>query len=158
MRWVKRAESPAALLRHFAGSRAGNAAVEFGLILPVVVVMLGGLIEFGLVANERTALETSARAGAQFALQQGFDQTGIQNTVTAASNVVVTAQDIVASQFYECSDSWGTTVAAGTQCASTAALAQFVTVRVTKSYTPFMPFLGFVVPTQLQGSATVRVP
>ena len=145
-------------LTRLISDRFGNVAVEFALILPVSVAMLAGLIEYGLAANVRTALENGARAGAQLALFQGFDLNGIKNAVTAATDVTLTSQDVNASEFYECDGAWGTAVAAGTACAGGATLAKFVTVTATKAYSPYFPLIDFILPSQLQGSATVRVP
>ena len=145
-------------LKRLVRDRRANTAVEFALILPVTVLMIAGLIEFGLVTNARTALENGARAGAQYALAQGFDLTAIQNTVIAATDVTLAAQDVGVSEFYECDGTWGTQVAADTQCTGGVPLAKFVMVTATQAYAPFFPLVDLVVPSQLQGSAIVRVP
>ncbi len=44
------------LFRRVARERTGAAAVEFAFILPVFVVMLGGLVEASLVFHAKTTL------------------------------------------------------------------------------------------------------
>ena len=43
----------------------GSAAVEFALVLPLVLVMALALVQVGLVARDRLVLEAASRAGAR---------------------------------------------------------------------------------------------
>jgi len=138
--------------------QSGNVAVEFALILPATVLMVSGLIEFGMAVNNGTSLENGARAGAQFALEQGLDTSGISAVVAGASNLDPATLDVASREFYECSGSWGTEVVADTDCGVDIPLATFIEVTVTQNYSAFFPFLSSMTPTQLAGSATVRVP
>ncbi len=138
--------------------RSGNVAVEFALILPTAVLMVAGLIEFGMAVNAATSLENGARAGAQFAYEQGLDTAGITDVVGGASNLDPATLNVASREFYECSGTWGTEVDATTNCGTGIPLAKFIEVRVTQPYTAFFPFLSSMTPTQMAGSATVRVP
>ncbi len=140
------------------GDQSGNVAVEFALVLPFTALMISGLIEFGMAVNNGTSLENGARSGAQFALEQGLDTAGIVATVAGASNLDPATLAVASQEFYECSDSWGTEVAAGTDCGVDIPLARFIRVTVTQNYSAFFPFLSSMTPTQMAGSATVRVP
>ncbi len=55
---------------------AGAAAVEFALVLPVLVLILGGIVEFGRAWNVRQVLTDAAREGARVAV--------VNNTMPAA--------------------------------------------------------------------------
>ena len=46
----------------------GAAAVEFALLLPLLVLLLFGMIEFGLAFNTRIQATNAARAGARMAV------------------------------------------------------------------------------------------
>ena len=138
--------------------QSGNVAVEFALILPATVLMVSGLIEFGMAVNNGTSLENGARSGAQFALEQGLDTAGITDVVAGASNLDPATLDVASREFYECSGTWGTEVASDTDCGVDIPLARFIEVTVTQDYAAFFPFLSSMTPTQMAGSATVRVP
>ena len=138
--------------------RRGNATVEFGLILPVAVLVIAGLIEFGIAAYDGTSLEDAARVGAQYAIQKGLDTTGIQTAVTGATKMTAATLNVTSQQFCECSGTWGTHVDCTTTCSGNVPLAKFIQVSVTQTYTPIFPFFASVLPSQLHGQATVRVP
>jgi Flp pilus assembly protein TadG len=63
----------------------GAAAAEFGLILPVLLLILFGIIEFGRMWNVRQTLTDAAREGARVAAVGN----GIINPVTALQDSVV---------------------------------------------------------------------
>jgi len=140
-------------------SRRGNATVEFALILPVAVLLIAGLIEFGIAAYDGTSLEDAARVGAQYAIQKGLDSSGIQTAVTGATKMDPLTLNVTSQQFCECSGSWGTPVdCSTTTCSGNAPLAKFIQVTVAQNYTPVFPFFASMIPSQLHGQATVRVP
>jgi Flp pilus assembly protein TadG len=149
---------PVGAINSFITSRRGNAAVEFALILPVTTLLIAGLIEFGMAAYDGTSLEDAARVGAQYAIQKGLDTTGIQTVVTGATKMDPSTLNVTSQQFYECSGAWGTHVDPTTTCSGNAPLAKFIQVTVAQTYTPIFPFFASVVPCQLHGQATVRVP
>jgi TadE-like protein len=45
--------------------QVGSAAVEFALVLPLVLVMALALVQVGLLVRDRLLVESAARAGAQ---------------------------------------------------------------------------------------------
>jgi len=53
-------------VRH-AGDDGGAAAVEFALVLPLLVVLLLAIVEFGLVFNAQLGVTYAAREGARMA-------------------------------------------------------------------------------------------
>lgn len=52
-------------MRRIAQSERGMAAVEFGLIAPILVVFLGGFMEFAWVSSARSTLEAATMRGAR---------------------------------------------------------------------------------------------
>jgi Flp pilus assembly protein TadG len=74
-----------ALARHLRKEQ-GAAAVEFALILPILVILVFGIIEFGRAYNAQVSLTGAAREGARH-MAVTWDAAG----VTAAKSKVVAA-------------------------------------------------------------------
>lgn len=72
------------------GSERGAAAVEFALVLPILVLILFGVIEFGGVYNAQLMVTGAAREGAR-EMAVGGDPADAEATVVAA--VVVAGAD-----------------------------------------------------------------
>src|SRR3989338_7824363 len=75
-------------------STNGAAAVEFGLIAPVLMIMIFGIVDYGLAMVNKMELRGAARAGAQYALGDSSDTAAIIAAVVAASDVGITAGDV----------------------------------------------------------------
>jgi len=58
-------------LTSWAGDRRGIAAVEFALVAPVLLLLLGGVTDFGLVMVGKSQLANGLAQGVQYALLQG---------------------------------------------------------------------------------------
>lgn len=76
-----------------ARNRDGIAAVEFGLIAPIFVWLLGLLIDFAVAFNMQLQLASSVHAAAQVAFAQGqwVTRTTASSLITAVSTVATTA-------------------------------------------------------------------
>ncbi len=140
-------------------SRRGAVAVELALLSPVIMLMIVGAIDYGGALFERMRLESAARAGAQYALQNpgALDNTAaIEQAVRDASSLVdPLSVSVVPSVFCECPD--GTAVACGGTCGGGALLRTFVAVTVTENFSPMFSYPGIASPITLTGRATIRV-
>lgn len=143
-------------IRRFGADRSGSPAVEFALIMPFAVILLTGLLEFGMAVYQSDSLEAGARAGAQFALSEGLDATGIEDAVEAASNLDPASLSVASSQFCECAGASNSCVAACSP--ATTPLEKYISVTVDQTYEPMLGLVDFALPTTLHGEATVRVP
>jgi Flp pilus assembly protein TadG len=119
----------------------GAAAVEFGLILPLLLLLVGGAIDFGRLYYDVVVLSNAARDGARLAtMGTSYTTTDIQNRVVQAALPLAVSAPVV-----------GTCGAPGTG----------VTVTVTRA-TPFDWTLLGIVPgltaPVLQGRATMTCP
>lgn len=74
--------------RRFLGRR-GAAAVEFAIVAPVFLLLLGGIIEFGQAFRIQHALSTAARRGARSAVMSGSTCTGITDKVKSQCNKIL---------------------------------------------------------------------
>ena len=74
------------------GREVGAAAVEFGLLLPVFMMILGGIIDFGRMYNQQILLSNAARDGVrQVVVNQdpangGWSSTQIQSRISSAAS------------------------------------------------------------------------
>jgi Flp pilus assembly protein TadG len=146
-----------AAFREFGADRSGSPAVEFALVLPFAVILLTGLLEFGMALYQSDSLEAGARAGAQYALAKGLDSAGIESAVEAASNLDPGSLYVVSDEFCECAGTYYATCP--TACSpATTTLERYISVTVDQTYTPLLGLVDFAVPDTLHGEATVRVP
>ncbi len=144
-------------LRSFPRCQRGAAAIEFGLILPVLTIFLLGVIDGGLGVFRKMEVTSAARAGAQHAILSGYDNSGITSAVQAATNLGSAVQ-VQTSESCECWNSTPQLVetlgSCGDSCADTSnAKWKFVTVNTSYDHTPM--FLDTVL--SFSETATVRI-
>ena len=143
------------------GDDGGAAAVEFALIMPMLVLMLAGIADLGQMVYVRSVLESAARAGAQ----ASFADPSATATIEAAVQTAIAASGIAnvvtpsAAQACECSNGTAVDCTTGT-CAGT--VRHYVTVTATTTYTPMVNItnlpvgLGVDLTTPLTGSSVIR--
>jgi Flp pilus assembly protein TadG len=134
---------------------SANMAVEFAMLLPAVLLLLGGLIEFGSAMYASTALESAARAGAHYAFEKGLEKTGIEAAVKNASTYPPEKLTVASSMSCECG---GAPVSCTSECTGGYVPFKFVTVNVTAVNDPWFPVIEKVVPLTFSGRAVVQVP
>lgn len=121
-----------------ARSESGQALVEFALVAPLVLLLLLGVVQFGIAFNESITVADAARAGSRAAVVAGA-----ANATAAAKSAVVSA----AGNLDPSTLSAGTSVTVG---------GTDVTVRVTYPYS--IDLLGLVVKSGvLSSSITERL-
>ncbi len=64
----------------------GAAAVELAVVLPLLLTLVFGIIEFGWVFMVRETLTNSSREGARVAVLQGSTEQDIRDRVAASMN------------------------------------------------------------------------
>jgi Flp pilus assembly protein TadG len=134
-----------------ARSKGGAAAVEFALIVPVVLAALTGIVNYGLAMYNKMELVSAARAGAQQAIIDRTDTTAIKNAVVNSTNAGVTTSDVTTTESYLCAD--GTVVTLSTDtCVNNDPKQFYMTVTVNQNFTLLL--LGTTV--SLSGSVKVR--
>lgn len=142
-------------LARFLADARGNTAVEFALTAPMLVFMTLALWEFGNAVNERTQLETAARAGAQAAMSDPTDTSAIEQAVLDATGLTDADLTVTTTSACECSD--GTSVDCGTGTCAVGSVQTYMTVEVTKPYTLTVNSDALNGVITLTGRATVRV-
>jgi hypothetical protein len=129
----------------------GQGLVEFSLILPVVLLLILGIIEFGRLMITYTAISSASREGARFGAAVGNedfgilppfeDCVGIRDAVKTVSRAFMQIEDSMISIQYD--------KGPGTGIYSTCApsseeveLGDRIIVKITTTYEPLIP-LGF---------------
>ncbi|BBK31538.1 hypothetical protein STHU_21720 [Allostella humosa] len=134
----------------------GSSAVEFAIIAPVLIVVLGGLADLAIALHRTIGLENAARAGAQHAMSFPDDAPGIAAATVAALGGTVGAVSVAAAHCV-CPGTSGPSVSCdGTPC-SGAAAGRYVSVSVTASAETIFGLAAIVLPSSFTGSAVARV-
>jgi len=64
-------------------SQAGAELVEFALVLPMMLLIFGGIVDFGLLLQRQQVVTNAAREGARIAVLPGYSSADVQARVTA---------------------------------------------------------------------------
>jgi Flp pilus assembly protein TadG len=141
-------------------AQSGNAAVEFALAAPILMLLVAGLFDYGMVVRLSTQLNSAARAGVHYATIYPADTDGVRR---AAQNSVNDSRMTVSTPvlFCTCGSSTATRLSTCDEtsiCSVGVTRRNYVSVRVQRSYTPLLPYRGFGAPITMNGSAVLQVP
>ena len=136
----------------------GTAAIEFGMVGTMLSLLLLGMVDFGMGYWEQIQVGNAARAGAEYAIFKGWNQSGITTAVTSATSLSSISATPAPTQSYGCpSVSAITTAASGASCTGGGTAGSYVTVNAKASYTTLFTYPGVTNPLTLTASVTVRV-
>lgn len=145
------------------GADRGSAAIEFGLVAPILVAMLLGILDFGIGFWDQLQVNTAAQAGAAYAVTTGFNSTAISNAVTSGGPTAIQASPAPAETCGCPNATSGITAAtpatppcSGT-CSGGGSPGTYVTVNAQLSYTTIFPWPGLARPLTLKSTAMVRI-
>jgi Flp pilus assembly protein TadG len=117
----------------------GVAAIELGLIAPVLAVALIGTVDLGIGVYRKMQVQNAAQTGAEYALAHGFTVNGIKNAVTKATSFAAVKATPDPVQSCGCPSASGVTAAAcGSTCSGGAQAGTYVTVSAQGTYTPLI--------------------
>ena len=145
--------------------QGGAAAVEFALVLPLLVLLLFGIISYGVMLSFRQSLSQAAAEGARAAAVT-FVAADKQDEAVAAVDSALDSFDLTCAApdlLKGGSDVGACTVTAPGACTPAAAAGvECVTVTLTFDYrdhpiVPSFPGVGYLMPRELSYSAQARV-
>ena len=147
---------------------SGVAAVEFALVLPMLILLLIGCCDAGFMFYRQIQVDAAALAGATYAARFGWATNTTSASQQSQANIQAAAQDasalgsqvaVTATLTTGClSTSTGQLFASGaSQCSGNVTSGTYVTVAATFAYTTIIPYPGLSQPSTLSGSATVRI-
>ena len=140
-----------------ARATAGVAAVEFALSMTLLMALLMPVIDLGMAFYQKMQVEAAAQVGAQYAAVHGWDSTAIQNAITTATALQVTAAPAPTTS---CGCPTGTAVtpaSCATYCPNGQLVGTYVTASAQSTYTPIVPYSLLGSSVTLQAAATVRI-
>jgi Flp pilus assembly protein TadG len=73
------------MIKKIFSNKRGSTAVEMALILPVLVMMLFGIFQFGIAFNNWIALTHAAREGARLAAVGNFDEQAVRDSAPSVT-------------------------------------------------------------------------
>lgn len=164
---MMRRAAPTDMWRRFARCVAGASALEFALIAPVVVLILTGMIDYGLAVYTRFSMNERLSAATLVAIiPSQFDVTVVVNNGPAAQRVGgVSTPSGTASNADLCycptlsgsTVAWGSATTCASTCSSGVLAGKFVTIACSRSYTPLLMGYGLVSSGVVSDLAVVQV-
>ena len=150
-------------LKTMFAARGGVAAVEFAIVVPILLALLVPACDLGMGYLSETAGVGAAQAGAQYALANGFASTAIQNAVTGATSL--TSISATPAPAESCGCPTGSSVAAANpavppctgKCPNGAQSGTYVTVSATAVYYPLIPYPTLGSSVTLTAQSFVRI-
>lgn len=70
----------------FENDARGVAAIEFGIMVPLLSLMVISVTDIGLAIYRKMQVENAAQAGVEYAIARGFDSNAISTAVVGATN------------------------------------------------------------------------
>jgi Flp pilus assembly protein TadG len=137
----------------------GNAAVEFGIIAPILSMILVAVIQLGLAVRTYFTVQEAALAGANYASHNGWNATAISTAITTSSNKPGLSASPAPSKFCGCPTTSGLSPATcGTKCTGDGFVArQYAKVSATMAR-PSVLSANFGLPASITVTMTTKLP
>jgi hypothetical protein len=130
----------------FFRNESGVAAVEFALIAPVFLLLMAGILDYGLMINYQMKLQDLSRTAAQYVVQGGSDADVMEDIIETSDfyqDSVAKGQDIILSTDTECECGNGVSMSCALSCPSDGDyLRSFYIVTLTSTYQTLFPYPG----------------
>ena len=137
---------------------AGTAALEFGLISPLLILFVVGAIEIGTTVYQGMQAQNAAEAGAVYASKYGVDADGISAAVVNASGSVGIVATPAPSLFCACPVTQGLNeIDCTSTCSDGGAPGYYLRVGAQIAHDPLISIPGLTSPTVLNGKSVVRM-
>ena len=153
------AQKSTGFLQRLSRDRSGVAAVELGLIAPMLAALVIPMIDLGIGAYDKMRVQDAAEAAVQYALANtsNYDASAIQSAATNATNV--TGLTATVGETYNCVTNGviGPAVGSTTTCSDGSTPGAYVSVSTQMTYSLLFAYPGLTNPMTLNGQAMVRI-
>ena len=140
----------------FFDDRQGSSLVECAVVLPVLILLMVGAIDFGKAYFLSIQVASAAQAGAAYGVTNFTDTAGM---VTAArlNAPAVPSMTTVATFGCECHDGSATSASCTSNPTCPQNVLNYVDVTTTATYTPMLPYPGIPASINLRSEVRMRV-
>lgn len=139
-------------------AEAGTAAIEFGLAVPLLLMILMGVVELGYAMYESMQVYNAVEAGALYAAKNGYDADGISAAVANATGTPGITATPAPVSFCGCPDASGIVeTACNATCNDGKPPGQYVRISAALAHQTILPYPGLPLPTTLTAQSVVRL-
>jgi len=142
--------------RDLLADRRGTLAIEFALLLPALVLLLMGVFDYASLSYDTMEVNAAAHAGADYALRNGWNSSGVQTAVTSSTTIAVTATP-APTLSSGCIVNGALQTTTSTTCPSGGTPGSYAIVNAKTSFTPLAIWSSFVMPSTISAQAAVRL-
>ncbi len=139
----------------------GTAALEFALVCPVLLLILGGLSDYALLIWTKNRLASGVAQAAQYAFVSGIGvkSTDISSVVQKAASLAsaIVATPVLACYCVAAAGSPAPQQTCGQPCPDQSTPGTYVSISASYQYQPLMPLLSAMTSPQISESAFVRL-
>jgi Flp pilus assembly protein TadG len=136
----------------------GLAGIEFGLLVPVLLLLTVCTIDLGFAAYDVMQVENAAQAGSEYAAVHGFNTASISSTITSATSLSGITASPAPTEFCGCpSGSTIATATCGSTCTDGSYVGIYVKASATATYTTFLHYPMLPPSFTFVNSATARI-
>lgn len=136
----------------------GAAAVEFALVSPFIIFLIVGMMDFAFYINQRMALESLARAAAEYVLKGG-DMDRVEEDILQMSGLTQQNEDgepLEVSGEVACECGSGEVVTCGEACPN-GYQRRFYSISLSKTYSSMFKYPGLPQTMVLTGNTRLQI-
>lgn len=147
--------------RQYFLEESGVAAVEFALISPVLILILVGIIDYGLIINEKMKLEMVSRSTTEYMLNDGDEGSILEDILAhfypeeAAEDPTMSSMSIDVQMVCECEGE--EVIACNGSCDVGDYKRRYYEVTIGKTYATIFPYPGIQSQFGLQGHSRMQI-
>jgi Flp pilus assembly protein TadG len=125
----------------FARQAGGAAAIEFAIVVPMLILTMICIVDFGVGYYRKMQVQDAAQIGAQYAMRHGFDTTAIQNAIASATSFAGITASPAPTEYCGCPSTSGVAAVSCTAtCDGGATPGTYMTVSAQGTYTTIMSY------------------
>lgn len=145
------------VLGRLARDRRGISALEFALALPILLLILGGILDYGRMLWYQAELTQALRSGMQYALKAPSDDYGILTTIRNSTDLYGQPGFLVNTPSRSCTCLSNFAISCSTGlCPSFLPKRQYVTLSARYSFTPVVGRIMGLIPDRAEASLVLR--